>query len=98
MGDKWRLAEVLAWQAYVGFAGEGDPGATRAAGEEARSLADEIGDAFLSRSCRWALAAANLWQGNLEAAVGLSREVIGESDARTTWLAAARARLAWRTR
>lgn len=81
VGDKWRLAEVLAWQAYVGFAGEGDPGATRAAGEEARSLADEIGDAFLSRSCRWALAAANLWQGNLEAAVGLSREVIGESDA-----------------
>ncbi len=28
VGDKWRLAEVLAWQAYVGFAGEGDPGAT----------------------------------------------------------------------
>lgn len=24
VGDKWRLAEVLAWQAYVGFAGEGD--------------------------------------------------------------------------
>lgn len=81
VGDKWRLAEILAWQAYVGFAGEGDPGATRAAGEEARRLADEIGDAFVSRACRWTLAAANLWQGNLEAAVGLSGEVIGESDA-----------------
>ena len=81
MGDKWRLAENLAWQSYAAINGEGDPVATRAAGEEARDLADEMGDAFLSRSCRWFLALAHLFQGDLESAIAMSRGVMSESDA-----------------
>lgn len=46
--------------------------------QKALAIARDIEDPAL---LAWALAAANLWQGNLEAAVGLSREVIGESDA-----------------
>ncbi len=81
VGDQWRLCENLAWQAYAAINGEGDPSATLAAGVEARDLADSIGDAFLSRSCRWFLAIAHLFQGDLDSAVALSSGVVSESEA-----------------
>jgi predicted ATPase/class 3 adenylate cyclase/DNA-binding CsgD family transcriptional regulator len=81
MGDKWTLAEILGWQAYAAVNGEGDPVATCLAGEEARDLADEMGNGFISRSCGWFLSAAHLFQGDLDSAVALSRGVVGEAGA-----------------
>ena len=53
-GDRWRLSQILGWQAYAAIVA-GDPIAARAAGEEGRDLADAIGDRFVSRGCRcWA--------------------------------------------
>lgn len=81
MSDKWMLAETLAWQAYTALMGGGDPVAARAACEEARELAGELGDGFVSRICGWFLGIAHLFQGDLEKAVALSSEAISESDA-----------------
>ncbi len=79
--DQWGLCEILGWQAYAAITGEGDPNATLTVGVEARDLADSIGDAWLSRSCRWFLAFAHLHQGDLDAAVAVSSGVISESEA-----------------
>jgi len=46
----------------------GDPIAARAAGEEARDLADVIGDRVGSRQCRVCLGWSQLWQGDLAGA------------------------------
>ena len=46
-GDKWRLSQILFWQAFGAFMA-GDPIAVRAAAEEGRDLADAIGDRFVS--------------------------------------------------
>jgi predicted ATPase/class 3 adenylate cyclase len=79
--DQWGLCEILGWQAYAAITGEGDPNATLTVGVEARDLADSIGDEWLSRSCRWFLAFAHLYQGDLDAAIAVSSGVISESDA-----------------
>ncbi|QZY46152.1 MULTISPECIES: helix-turn-helix transcriptional regulator [Mycolicibacterium] len=80
MGDKWMLAETLAWQAYAALMGGGDPVAARTAGEEARELADEMGDGFVSRICGWLLGIAHHFQGDLDAALALADGVVSESD------------------
>src|SRR6202011_4874056 len=54
IGDRWRLSQILVWQAF-GSVVVGDPIAIRAAGEEGRDLADAIGDRFASHGCRWSL-------------------------------------------
>jgi DNA-binding CsgD family transcriptional regulator len=54
--------------------------AMRAVGEAARNLADEIGDTFLSRCCRWVLAYAHLYQGDLGSAAALSEDVVAGYD------------------
>ena len=61
--------------------GEGDPGKTRTAGEQARALADETGDSYLSRTCRWFLGLAHTFQGELDTAVDLLRGVVAEAIA-----------------
>ena len=53
VGDRWRLSQILAWQAAAAIVA-GDPIAARAAAEEGRDLADAIGDRFNSRQCRCA--------------------------------------------
>jgi hypothetical protein len=80
-GDKWTLAETLAWQGYAAAIGEGDPVATHAAGEEGRDLADELGDSFLSRCNRWFLGSAHLFEGDLDGSVTLLSGVVDEADA-----------------
>ena len=42
-GDRWRLNQILGWQAIAALAA-GDPSAMRAAGEEGRDVAGAIGD------------------------------------------------------
>ncbi|MGB6205883.1 ATP-binding protein, partial [Mycobacterium sp.] len=46
LGDRWRLSQILAWQARRAIFAAGDPIAARAAAEEGRDLADSIGDRF----------------------------------------------------
>ena len=68
LDDRWRLSQILAWQANAAIAA-GDPIAARMAAEEGRDLAEAIGDRFNSRHCRICLGLAQLWQGDLAGAV-----------------------------
>ena len=64
IGDRWRLSQILAWQA-LGATIAGDPLAARAAAEEGRDLADAIGDGSNSRQCRFWLGMAQRANGDL---------------------------------
>jgi DNA-binding CsgD family transcriptional regulator len=81
MGDKWRLSQLLGFQAYAAMMA-GDAIAALAVGGEGRELADAIGDRFASGLCRiWGLAGAQAVLGDLlggEAALG---ELIADADA-----------------
>jgi predicted ATPase/class 3 adenylate cyclase/DNA-binding CsgD family transcriptional regulator len=78
--DRWRLSQILAWQAAAAnYAG--DPIATRAPAEEGRDLADAIGDRYLSRLCRWCLGDAQLYQGDLVVAAAQFGELVAEARA-----------------
>ena len=58
LGDRWRLSQILAWQAYMACLA-GNPVSTAAAGKEGYTLADAVGDRFISRMCRfWGLGIA----------------------------------------
>ncbi len=78
--DRWRLSQILAWQASAAHTA-GDPIAVRAAAEEGRDLADAIGDGFNSRVCRFYLGSARMMQGELVGAVTQHREVAAEAQA-----------------
>ena len=80
LDDRWRLSQILAWQANAAIAA-GDPIAARAAAEEGRDLADAIGDGFNSRHCRLCLGVAQIWQGDLAGAVAQFRAVAAEAEA-----------------
>jgi DNA-binding CsgD family transcriptional regulator len=80
IGDKWRLSQILGWQAYAAIC-VGDPIAARAAAEEGRDFADAIGDRFVSRQCRWALGYAKTWSGDLVGAVAQFGGVVAEAEA-----------------
>jgi predicted ATPase/class 3 adenylate cyclase/DNA-binding CsgD family transcriptional regulator len=81
LGDKWRLSQLLGFQAYVAMMA-GDAVAARAAGEEGRELADAIGDRFASGQCRvWGIGAARAVLGELPAAEAVLRELIADADA-----------------
>ncbi len=80
-GDKWRLSQILWWQAYTAIH-DGDPRAAIAAGEEGRDLADELGDRFVSRLCRfWGLGTAHLFRGDLAEAAAQFRAILTEAEA-----------------
>jgi predicted ATPase/class 3 adenylate cyclase/DNA-binding CsgD family transcriptional regulator len=78
VGDRWRLSQVLEWQAVAALAA-GDPVAGRAAGEEGRELADAIGDRFVSRVCRWCLGVAKVQFGDFAAAAAHFAELVAEA-------------------
>jgi DNA-binding CsgD family transcriptional regulator len=79
LDDRWRLSQILAWQALVALT-EGDPIAGRAAAEEGRDLADATGDRYVSRQSRWGLGVAQLMQGDLVAAVAQFGELVAEAE------------------
>ena len=59
------MSHILWRQAYVAIH-DGDPSAAIKAGEEGRDLADEVGDRFVSRMCRyWGLGTAQFMRGEL---------------------------------
>jgi DNA-binding CsgD family transcriptional regulator len=76
--DRWRLSQILAWQA-VGAHTAGDPLGVRVAGEEGRDLADAIGDRFNSRVCRFYMGSAQMMQGDLAEAVAQLGQVATEA-------------------
>jgi predicted ATPase/class 3 adenylate cyclase/DNA-binding CsgD family transcriptional regulator len=78
--DRWRLAQILAWQADAAI-GAGDPIAARVLAEEGRDLADTIGDGFNSRHCRVCAGVAQMWQSELAGAVTQFRAVAAEAKA-----------------
>jgi predicted ATPase/class 3 adenylate cyclase/DNA-binding CsgD family transcriptional regulator len=80
LDDRWRLSQILAWQAYSAVVA-GDPIAVRSAADEGRDLADAIGDGFISRQCRWCLGWAQMMQGELAEAVTIFGEVAAEAEA-----------------
>jgi predicted ATPase/class 3 adenylate cyclase/DNA-binding CsgD family transcriptional regulator len=80
IGDDWRLSEMLGWQA-LGAVVTGEPVVVRAAAEEGRELAAKIGDGFVSRTFRWAVAVAQLMSGDLADAIDQLREVAAASEA-----------------
>jgi predicted ATPase/class 3 adenylate cyclase/DNA-binding CsgD family transcriptional regulator len=80
LDDKWRLSQILTWQASAAIAA-GDPIAARAPAEEGRDLADAIGDGSNSRHCRICLGLAQIFQGDLAGAVAQFRAVAAEAAA-----------------
>jgi predicted ATPase/class 3 adenylate cyclase/DNA-binding CsgD family transcriptional regulator len=80
LDDRWRLSQILAWQATAAN-NAGDPIATRTAAEEGRDLAEAIGDRFASRQCRWCLGFAHVYQGDLASAAAQFGELVAEAQA-----------------
>jgi tetratricopeptide (TPR) repeat protein len=80
VGDDWRLAQILGWQAYSAFFA-GDPIAARAAAEEGRELADAVGNRFQSRLCRWCVGMAQWISAELVGAAAQLGDVAAEAQA-----------------
>ncbi|PIB76048.1 helix-turn-helix transcriptional regulator, partial [Mycobacterium celatum] len=81
LDDRWRLSELLSWQALGAAVVAGDPIAGRAAAEEGRDLAEAIGDRVHSRLCRFSLGIAQLCRGDLPGAVTQFGVVAAEAEA-----------------
>jgi DNA-binding CsgD family transcriptional regulator len=78
-GDAWRISQILGWQSY-GANMMGDPATARAVAVEGRDFAEEIGDSFVARQCRWSLGMAMMWHGELAGAVAQLDEVAAEAE------------------
>ena len=81
LDDRWRLSELLGWQALGAAVVASDPIAGRAAAEEGRDLADAIGDRYGSRRCRFSLGTAQMWNGDLAGAATQFSVVAAEAEA-----------------
>ncbi|CDO86233.1 transcriptional regulator [Mycobacterium triplex] len=80
LGDKWRLSQLLGFQAYAAMIA-GDPVAPSVA-EEGRDLADAIGDRYASVQCRlWGIAGGRAVLGDLPGADAELRDLIVDADA-----------------
>ena len=79
LDDKWRLSQILTWQASAAIAA-GNPIAVAAA-EEGRDLANAIGDGANSRHCRLCLGLTQVWQGDLAAAAAQFAALATEAEA-----------------
>jgi predicted ATPase/class 3 adenylate cyclase/DNA-binding CsgD family transcriptional regulator len=80
LADHWRVSQILAWRALGAFVA-GDPSAARTAAEEGLEVAETIGDRFVARECRWLLACAQLWQGDLVRAIAQFEQLHADADA-----------------
>ena len=81
LGDDWSLSQILAFQAFAAVTGKGDAIEARVAGEEGRDVADAVGDGYNSRMCRWCIALAQWWRGDLRGATAQFGELVAESEA-----------------
>jgi predicted ATPase/class 3 adenylate cyclase/DNA-binding CsgD family transcriptional regulator len=78
-GDAWRISQILGWQSY-GANMMGDPATARTVAVEGRDFAEEIGDRFVARQCRWSLGLAMMWHGELACAVAQLDAVAAEAE------------------
>lgn len=80
LGDKWRLSQLLGFQAYaVVMAGGSIPEEVSA---EGRELADAIGDRLASGQCRlWGIAGGRTMRGDLQGAEDELVDLLDEADA-----------------
>ena len=78
-GDRWRLSQILFWQAAGAFVA-GDPTVGREAAEEGLEIAEAIGDRYVARLCGVWLGFALLWQGHVEDAIAQFESLITEDD------------------
>jgi DNA-binding CsgD family transcriptional regulator len=79
-GDRWRISQVLPWQAVAAIA-MGDPISALSAAEEGRELAEAIGDRFDVRACSWCLGVAQMVQGDLACAATQFAELVSDAKA-----------------
>ncbi|MFZ0905645.1 MAG: NB-ARC domain-containing protein, partial [Mycobacterium sp.] len=80
VGDEWRLAQILGWQAYSAFFA-GDPVAACAAAEEGRDLSDALGNGFQSRLCCWCIGMAQWISADLARAAAQLTDVATDAQA-----------------
>jgi predicted ATPase/class 3 adenylate cyclase/DNA-binding CsgD family transcriptional regulator len=80
LDDRWRLSEILAWQASTAVTA-GNPITAIAAAEEGWVVADAIGNRSGSRVCRLTLGWAHVMQGDLLGASGQFELVVAEAEA-----------------
>jgi DNA-binding CsgD family transcriptional regulator len=87
IGDRSMLCQSLAWYGQTAHF-SGNPRAGRIAAAEARDLADEMGDRFISRTGRWALGWAEMVGGDLASAATQLQAVAADAarDRDTTWV------------
>ncbi len=81
LDDRWRLSQLLGFQAVGAALVAGNPTVARAAAEEGRDLADAIGDGWTSRQCRFGLAVAQLYQGDPAGAAEQFADLVAEAEA-----------------
>jgi predicted ATPase/class 3 adenylate cyclase/DNA-binding CsgD family transcriptional regulator len=81
LDDRWRLSQLLGFQAIGAATMAGNPILARAAAEEGRDLADGIGDRWTSRQCRLSLAIAQLFQGDPAGAGAQFADLVTETKA-----------------
>jgi predicted ATPase/class 3 adenylate cyclase/DNA-binding CsgD family transcriptional regulator len=78
--DRWRLSQILTWQA-IAAAAAGELLAARTSAEEGRALAEAIGDQFVARVCRWCLGVVRVAQGDLVGAAAQFGQLVAEAQA-----------------
>jgi predicted ATPase/class 3 adenylate cyclase/DNA-binding CsgD family transcriptional regulator len=81
LDDRWRLSQLLGWQAVGAAVVAGNPIVARAAAEEGRDLADAIGDRWTSRQCRFCLGLAQAYQSDLAGAAAQFADLVAEAEA-----------------
>jgi predicted ATPase/class 3 adenylate cyclase/DNA-binding CsgD family transcriptional regulator len=80
LDDRWRLSQILGWQAVAAMS-VGDHVAINAAACEGCDLAGAIGDDSNLRMCRLALATAPTYRGEVAQANALLRDALAEAIA-----------------
>lgn len=80
LGDKWRLSQLLGFQAYAVAVAGGSIAESAAA--EGRDLADAIGDRAASAQCRlWGIAGGRAMFGDLQGAEDELTDLLADADA-----------------
>lgn len=80
LGDKWRLSQLLGFQAYAAAMAGGS--IAESAAVEGRDLADSIGDRVASGQCRlWGIAGGRAMRGELQGAEDELRELLTDAEA-----------------
>ncbi|WP_231987834.1 LuxR family transcriptional regulator [Mycobacterium sp. 852002-51152_SCH6134967] len=81
LGDSWILGQIRAQEALAAFIGDRSAAVVQHAAEEGLRIATDIGDDFVSRQCRFALAWRELMIGDVRGAIRRLTELVDECSA-----------------